>query len=386
MQPRFKAIATARGDHDNLQVILLGSDGYPYLLWQAHADGGWHWYGKLPNPNGVRFSTIATGIGDDQNVQVVGIGAYDNLPYLIWQGHSDGLWFWYGPLPNPKGYQLRALAPGTYLNQQADVGKRDLWMPAIGATDGLVYAMHLYGWGDVPSYWDGVSGFNNGSAGIYMGAITSFTFPADYDRIPGAYVFLLGAADRMPYVTEMDYKVNGCGSPGEGVWDCWLWYYHGPLPDPGVPFSTFAAGEGSGLKPLLVGLGAKDGFPYLIFQENNGVDWNWWGALPNPSGIAFRALALGKGNDQNEQVILLGANDGGIPYLIWQSHSAGDFHWNGGLPNPSNLGFSSVATGNGDHDRLQVILLGATDGLPYLIWQSDATQGNWFWYGKLPSQ
>jgi len=47
---QFTALAVGKGDHDNLQVILIGTDGLAYLMYQINSSGNWYWYGRLPTP------------------------------------------------------------------------------------------------------------------------------------------------------------------------------------------------------------------------------------------------------------------------------------------------------------------------------------------------
>ena len=174
----------------------------------------------------------------------------------------------------------------------------------------------------------------------------------------------LGASDGLPYLIWQD--TNG------------RWNPFGKLPDPNVQFSTITTGLGNGGRLQVVGLGAADKLPYLIWQDTNG-SWHWFGKLPDPS-VQFSAITAGVGNGGRLQVVGLGAADK-LPYLIWQDTN-GSWHWFGQLPDPNVIPFSAVATGVGNGGRLQVVGLGASDGLPYLIWQD--TNGSWHWYDLLP--
>ncbi len=97
----YSAVATGRGNGGNLQAICLGQqDGQPYLIWQANnSTGAWSFYGALPNPSATRYSAVTTGVGSGGNLQVIFIGD-DGQPYLIWQSQQGG-WSNYGALPNP---------------------------------------------------------------------------------------------------------------------------------------------------------------------------------------------------------------------------------------------------------------------------------------------
>ncbi len=173
----------------------------------------------------------------------------------------------------------------------------------------------------------------------------------------------LGASDGLPYLIWQD--TNG------------RWNPFGKLPDPNVQFSTITTGLGNGGRLQVVGLGAADKLPYLIWQDTNGR-WHWFGKLPDPN-VQFSTITTGLGNGGRLQVVGLGAADK-LPYLIWQDTN-GSWHWFGKLPDP-NVQFSAITAGVGNGGRLQVVGLSAADKLPYLIWQD--TNGSWHWFGKLP--
>jgi hypothetical protein len=118
--PTFQALAAGIGNSGNAQVILLGSDGLPYLLWQNSATGNWAWASKLPVATGITFATLATGTGNQGNLQVILVGANDGLPYLIWQNNATGTWTWGGQLPDtnstkfniPYAFESQTIATG----------------------------------------------------------------------------------------------------------------------------------------------------------------------------------------------------------------------------------------------------------------------------------
>lgn len=358
---RFSAMATGRGNGGNLQVVLLGAvDGLPYLTYQVATSGNWYWRGgPLPNPNSVPFRAVATGVGNDDNLQVIGIGRNDFLPYLIYQVESSGNWYWAGQKPSsiPSGVQFSTVANGAKSFIEYAYG--ELVMPALRASDGAPFGARQIiedgSWGSL--------GELPGGAHL-KGLITL--------QVPGTlYLFGLGTSDGLPYWLHLDE----CW-PGHACWR------EGALPDPGVPLSALAAEVGNGNNRQLVGLGANDGLPYLLYQGSVSGNWTWAGMLPNPDSVRFRAVAIGKGNGGNLQVVLIGANDG-LPYLIYQVQSSGSWYWAGPLPDPNGVQFSSVVASVGSAGNLQVILLGAYDGLPYLIYQRSA-DGSWHWYGPLP--
>jgi len=350
---QFTKVATGIGNSGNLQVILLGAtDGRPYLLYQVSGSGSWYWYGQLPNPNGLQFRAVSTGKASNGNLQVILLGKFDGRPYLIWQSNSNGAWHWYGQLPNPNGVGFSTVA----------TDDSNVTVFGVGASDGLPYRIDLAG---TSWYWFGQLPDPDG---VHFSAVaTTHCNPITCSLTE---LIGLGASDGLPYrITQL---LNG------------TWSWSGQLPDPGIGFRAIATGIGGpNENPQLIGLRASDGLPYLIYQVNQNGQWYWFGQLPDPIGAGFSAVATGKGNNGNLQVILL-RNGDGLPYLIYQVNGSGSWYWSGQLPDPSGVGFSAVAAGRGNNGNLQVILLGANDGLAYLIYQVSGS-GNWYWGGLLPT-
>lgn len=387
---RFSTVTTGIGNGGNLQVILLGaSDRLPYLLYQVSSSGSWYWRGALPDP-GVQLISIATGQGNNGNtnpplgtfgnLQVLGIGATDGLPYLIYQVESSGSWYWAGQKPNSNGVRFTQVASGRLGSPYFE----SLYMPALG-TNGFVYTA---GQNAVTGSW-GTFVLKQNS--VPLTKIVSLTRPYYKSGVPAGsgipteWTFGLEVSDGLPYYLSDFYVDYG------GYYSCCI---AGSLPNPnGIRFSVLAAGLAdypdayhTAWNPQVIGLGASDGLPYLIYFETGAYAtprWYWHGLLPNPGNIPFKALATGTGNDANLQVILLGKNDG-LPYLIYKV-AGGGWHWGGRLPTPAGQQFSAVTTGNGNGGNLQIILLGETDGLPYLLYQVNSG-GSWYWRGLLPVQ
>ena len=341
-------VAMGQGNQEFLQVISLGDDGLPYLLWQDN-NGNWSNYGALPGPSGVQFSTVAMGRGNLGQLQVVGIGKADGMPYLIWQDTS-GNWHNFGQLPNPR-------VPFVSVAMGAGNGGR-LQVVFIGKSDGQPYLI----WQDTNGSWNNFGKLPNPSGTQYAGVATG------NGNQGMLQVILLGRYDGQPYLIWQD--TGG------------TWHDFGALPNPAVPFAAVATGVGNQKQLQVVCIGKNDGQPYLIWQDTNG-GWHNFGQLPNPD-VAFVTAATGVGNQSQLQVICLGKYDG-QPYLMWQD-TTGGWHNFGKLPNPSQTPpgsgvpsvFGSVATGDGNSGMLQVVLLESGNARPRLVWQD--TQGNWHPY------
>jgi len=85
----FKWIDSAVGNSNNFQTVLLGTNGLPYLVWQDHSNGLWYW-GSLP-AWGKTYESFSLAKGNNGNIQASML-ATDGTPYLIWQDQSDGTW------------------------------------------------------------------------------------------------------------------------------------------------------------------------------------------------------------------------------------------------------------------------------------------------------
>jgi len=369
------AVATGPGMPSGaLQVITLGAqDSLPYLSYQ-NSDGTWTWYGQLPDPNGIKFSALATAPGNprccfssDWFLQVVTLGATDGLPYVIYQDFN-GAWHWGGQLPDP-GVRFTAITAATNAQPYVQV-------TGIGATDQAPYLI----WQDAGGTWHWSGKLPDPPeipfASVASGTAESSTFlddPPPYLQVVG-----LGAQDHLPYLVWQNDNGN--------------WYWGGQVS--GVPLWAIAGDsteqELLGLNDqelsvwTLVGLGESDSLPYAIYITPDGPVGPRGGSdYPPDPGIRLKSIAIGSGNDRQLQVIGIGARDS-LPYLLWQERS-GTWHWGGELPSSSGGyqdKFKALATGTGDHNNLQVILLGANDGLPYLIFQDNGT-GHWGFHGYI---
>jgi len=345
------ALATGIGNAGNLQVVTLGTDHAPYLIWQDHGTGAWHWGGPLPAAAGVGITAVATGVGNGGNLQVVALGT-DGAPYLIWQDKGTGNWSWYGALPHQAGVTFTALT--------AAVGNGgNLQVVALG-TDGAPYLI----WQDHGNgswHWYGALPHQAGTG--------FFSVVATAEVGGNLQVVCLGTADHAPYLIWQD---QGNGS----------WHWYGAMPHPqGLGFRQAATGVGNGGNLQVVCVGASDGQLYLIWQDARSGSWFWGGTLPIQPGLNVATLATGVGNGGNLQVVCAAAES---LYLLWQDRPSGRWSWYGQLPDGvPGVALFPVVTGIGNGPNLQVIAAGG-DGVNYLVWQ-DGPTGRWNWYGQLPA-
>ncbi len=358
----FTRITSGRAGGE-LSVILIGADGLPYLLVQDLSSGRWVFLGQLPNPNGLHFTEVATGYGNNGNLQIALVSTSGD-PYLIYQSNSDGTYHWVGLLPDA------AVPLGTVKS---------------GAGNGLqlIYTTPQFTNGSWIDYQVGSSWFAYGGFPNYNGQKDFSTFETvvctgSCGVGPRLTVFGLTSANTPTYPVGTlcaNWQFIGAGETWQSDFGCI------PRPD-GKTFNVIGAGLGNNNNPQLVGLGTDDGLPYLWWQSTSSGYWSWYGALPDPSRIRFNVFTMGKGNHGNLQVIALGSSNG-LPYLFWNSNSDGSWHWTGALPDTPGIPFKAVKAEQGNNTNLQVVGLGANDGLPYLIYQTNS-DGKWHWYGALP--
>ncbi len=147
---------------------------------------------------------------------------------------------------------------------------------------------------------------------------------------------------------------------------------------------AIATGNAGTLQAIILSrnLQNNSGIPCLLWDSSgNGSNWSWYGPLPNSNGITFTQAAAANGNGGNLQVVGIGATDG-LPYLIWQDASNGN--WMGCYQLPIGQNAPKVidlCMGTGNQGYLQVAYIGA-DGKIYVNWQDQ--NGKWGWYGPLP--
>jgi hypothetical protein len=102
--PPFKALATGMGNDQTPQVICLGQDGQPYLIYQDHSTGDWHcflwdnWRSLPTNVQKPAYTAVVAGACDRDNLQVVCFDG-SRQPYRIEQDYQSGRWDYHGPLP-----------------------------------------------------------------------------------------------------------------------------------------------------------------------------------------------------------------------------------------------------------------------------------------------
>jgi hypothetical protein len=357
---------------------------------------------------------------------IVALLGTDGIAYQMYQDLNNGTWGWYGPL-TPVGLQFTSMAM-----ERSSNGNGQLFLTG---TDGRLYLVFFDASLGGPPVWYGqlpspsgcpshclvslAAGQGSGlqvvgieqdngapSAEVwsdYLAGSTWLPHPAinsgyTFNKIatvvcsdcagwPSLYAIGLrptsGALDPptlgLPCVARQ--LVNGTGD--------WERFVCQDNPD-GIKFQAMATGRGNNDNPQLIMIGANpncsncDGKPYLYFQQNSTGAWPlaWHGPLPNPDSMKFHFVTTGNGNNGgNMQVIALAGPWAGLPYLIYQGRGDGSWHWYGPLPDPIGMQFTTASAAQGNNNNLQVVLLG-TDGRPYLIFQTNS-DGVWHWYGLL---
>jgi hypothetical protein len=342
----FTAVATGKGQNGNLQVVLLGTDKLLYLVYQVNSSGNWYWYGALPNPSGVQFKDVAVGIANNNNLQVVALGASDGRQYLTWQSASDGGWHWYGQLPNVAGFYNQTVGTngsnmeaignfgglGSTLSD-AYVDKSGTWhnygllpiAPERGAifTDPQTLASGCQGscsTGQLHVFFlttafpPGVNDVWKPSGGTWQ---TSFLLPDDN-------VTFYHIATMIDWLSRIwVIGVDQSGKP-YAIYNQGSWTWLGALPNQGVSFYPLATGMASNQWLWVISVPGVNS----MYRDNGG--WHFHGALPNPLGKTFTQAATGVGNSSHLQLIAIATD--GLPYLIYEAN--GNWNWYGQLPTP----------------------------------------------------
>jgi len=173
----------------------------------------------------------------------------------------------------------------------------------------------------------------------------------------------------------------------------------GLLPGQSIPMAQMVVGVGTGgtcngnpvgYNPQVIGRGAADGYAYLVGYYDGNCNWQYGGILPGQT-VPFSKIdaVLGWGNVgglENPsflQVIGLGANDG-LAYLAGYQDQGGVWHAGHVLPGQT-FPLSNIWTARGNSNRVQVIGKAASDGRLYVVaWQSNL--GAWNSGQLLPGQ
>lgn len=352
------------GGFKGLTVIgLQTGTGKPYGI-TLNPGGGWAAIGALPNPSGIGFTAVSTGSANNSNLQLVGF-TNSGTNYLIYQGYSDGAWHWVGALPgttNPPVTTAARGQPGWDVNNG---NSPSYFFPGVNGTPLGASSYVRMPWQDENAQWQ--PPFSAFGSNYVM-------------QVASGWDFSYG----LPYLVEL---VGQPGTPGGGpvLWGQSIstkrWVeLDGTNVDPqNILYSMVVTARGNGSDMQMIGLGASDGKLYLAYDTPQ-QPWNWWGPLPNP-GYTFTSVVADTGNADNLQVIAIDAASK-QPMLTYQD-SHGNWFFHGYLPDPNHVQCQSLTTGAGNNGgNLQVICLGL-DGLPYLIWQSHS-DGSWHWYGALP--
>ena len=404
--PITHKIRTGIGYGNQLQVILIGKNGQPFLVWQDR-QGGWHNYGVLPHDTkNTSYDDIAVGNAKSGDLQVILLGHVDGQLYVTKQDHSTGAWSYQYALPNPTSnlkFTAVAAYPGNcgglqvvclgndkqpYLIRQDQngyfsyIGKisipyqpttfQALTMAVSGGNlllillgvDGQPYIMQQNQQGNFTNF----TAMDNPAKIQYRSVTAGISYNNKLNVILTG-VIVGQPSDGKPYLIEED----GTTLAGK---------YKGIIPHyMNMPVFTEVTTEiGNDGTPQVICIG-QDGQIYLIYQDHTSGEWYYYGALPtHPQKPKFYTAVAGVGNGRNLQLICLDSNN--QPYLIWQDYSRGSWSYYGPVPYITQIQFISTVIGVGNNGNLQVICLG-DDGQLYLKWQDNSSM-SWSKFELLP--
>lgn len=341
-------------DSSTLNLVYLDTTGAPHAFTQ-NASGVWAAAtAPGPIPHGTTFK---------------GVVGLSNVLFAMDQGgklwsisqNSSGKWEHAGfqPLPNSAGIAFTdfgiATVPGLGILICGSVGDANVYTQYGPIAGPLTQPAALY---TVSGPTVAVGATNQ--SGTWTAAILGTTSTIEINFTSGAYST-----------------------------DCVNWHTANVAQIGDYPIiATIATGNAGTLQAIILSasLQSSSGLPNLIWDSSaNASNWTLYigqGPLPNSNGINFSRAAAANGNGGNLQVVGIGATDS-QPYLIWQD--AGNGNWMGCYQLPySGQPIVDLVMGNGGQGSqgfLQVCYL-ASDGKIYLNYQNLA--GAWGYYGPLP--
>ncbi len=300
------------------------------------------------------LKTIAAGTGSGNCVQVVQLGPKKTAVLTAWQDNTD-TWHSGSSLPAiPGGPSLCSLALGN--------GNSGFPQVLSLGEDGFAY---LAAWQDYTGVW-GPGGQLPGQA-VELSVLTCGNGNCGFLQVLG-----VGTLDGFAYLAAWQDNT--------GTW------HHGStviLPHQVVRLSSLACSNGNCGFLQVLGVGAADGFAYLVaWQDNNGI-WYRGGILPGQK-VKLSELTCGNGNCGFLQVFGLGAVDGFVYLSAWQDNTGTWHHGTTEMLPGQSVMLSSIAVGNGYCDYLYVFGLGP-DGHVYMAAWQDVT-GTWHPGVTLPTQ
>lgn len=183
----------------------------------------------------------------------------------------------------------------------------------------------------------------------------------------GFLALLLGADDGQPYqIVQQENGILAFGS----------------LPPTTSPyiFKTMAAAFDA-VGNLQVVFLDTNGTPIPLWK-NPSNEWTWWSNFPANTLVGgYKDLTMHLGCDKDLQVVMLGSNDG-APYLTWLDDTASKWHSDGPMTNVSNNSYFAITScygRSGGANYLSVLMIAESDGQIYQLYQ-DPLFGGWTSY------
>ncbi|MCX7099048.1 MAG: hypothetical protein NTV43_14190 [Methylococcales bacterium] len=371
-QVGYSTVAAIPGDSNNVQTLLLGNDdALPYLIWQ-NVNGNKGQWSACPDPlitsRPKGFDTLAMSKGYDNILNVALIDKETKQPYLLQQA-TNGSW-------SDKGFLLPFSENSTLYSQviMAQGNNGNLQVLLLGMEDG---AAHLIWQNNANGEWQ--SGSLPSNPGVVF---NTMAVGADHH---GNLQSIWLDSNGKPWLLWQDHAKG-----------TWLWWDQFPV-DPNVSSYkavTIHQGRKSALQVVL--LSTDSGAPYLTWLDRKSKKWTYGGKLPTPSACSsFSAVTSGYGRNLATQylsILLLGQDNKQV-FELAQDPISGAWYAcpQISFTNDHPAGFSAFAACSGYQQNLNVVLIAANNGFPFLIYEEDqvsSTNGlgirQWQWYGRLP--
>jgi acylphosphatase len=255
----FPPIA-ARNADGRIEAFTVGYDGALWHIWQTAPGNGWStWFssGRPSSSIGLAAGSYCVESNQDGRLEVFALGSDDAL-WHIWQTAPNGPWSNWTSLEKPPNSDAIALGSGTNADGRIEV--------FTVASDGNLW--HI--WQTAPdeswSTWNSLGRPDSQNAGGFM----PFTVSRNADgRLE---VFVIGSDGAFYHIWQH--------TPG-GSWGVWFWLDHPPSAS-FVDYAGSVAQNKDGHLEFLAS--ASDEALWHIWQTAGGKDWGMWYSLGTPAG------------------------------------------------------------------------------------------------------
>ena len=326
-----------------LEVLLNGSDGNLWHIWQITPGKNWGTWTSLSKPPDTSFFTIPVASKNaDGRIEVFSTGDDGNL-WHIWQTAPGNGWFnWFSSGKPSSSLGNVEHAPGVEINTN---GRLEVF---TSGTDGALW--HIYQLAP------------NGTWGTWtpLGkpSQTNVNIPIAGKNADGSVeVFSIGDDGNLWRIWQK--------TPGNG-WGNWSSSGQPPVKTAGPTLPPAVVQNLDGrLEVFLLG---ADGAIWHIWQNAPNGTWSNWASLSKPPTAAIAGPPSVAQNKDGRLELLVNANDGAL-WHIWQTVTGKS--WGGwaslGTPPNTTTNLYPLVLANAD-GRLEAFIT-SSDGALWHTWQ-----------------